>query len=70
MNKLKKIKATVVKQIFGFASIPYTAGIKNICFLGGEPFLRKGLLDLLSAIYTAGFSGIYIDRNGYEDGAA
>jgi MoaA/NifB/PqqE/SkfB family radical SAM enzyme len=50
----------VKKVIDQFAA----AGIRNICFLGGEPFLRKDLLDLIAYAKSKTLSVVTVS-NGY-----
>ncbi len=52
--------AEIKRVIDEFAS----SGVKNICFIGGEPFLRKDLLDLIKYSKSKKLSGIVVS-NGY-----
>jgi MoaA/NifB/PqqE/SkfB family radical SAM enzyme len=54
------LRADIKRAIDEFAS----AGIKNVCFLGGEPFLRKGLLDLIQYCNSKGLTCVTIS-NGF-----
>jgi MoaA/NifB/PqqE/SkfB family radical SAM enzyme len=53
-------RSEIKRAIDEFAS----AGVNSICFLGGEPFLRKGLLDLIQYCKSKGMSCVTIS-NGY-----